>query len=289
MKNLIKVVLSTLVVSLLVLASPHFVSAQNSTATSDIAELQQQISDLKQQVTNLQKRLDESTQDDDSSTGSSDENDDEDEERDETEEDKEDEDAEEDDEGNDDEDKSEEKADDSAEAGPSQRALSMMPDFVLEKLQYGQRNELVRKLQEVLAESPEIYPQGLTTGYYGDLTKQAVARLQHRLGMSADGSKVDSRTFTRLQSLLNDGAGNSGVIPPGLLQSAPVQRWLSAGTSSTATSTATTSQPRPNIDQLPIDDQLKEQLRGILNSAGGNPSAGGPPADRGPSGSPPNR
>jgi peptidoglycan hydrolase-like protein with peptidoglycan-binding domain len=244
----------------------------------------------------LQEQLDEQAADEDEMATSSDEEGRE----------YEDEDGSDDDEDEADEEKESEDDDESAEDGPSDRALSMMPDFVRQRLQYGERNEAVRQLQELLAQSSEIYPEGLTTGYYGNLTKQAVARLQNRLDMQADGSEVGSSTFMQIRELVKNGTGNSGIIPPGLLRSAPAQRWLSSAATSTATSStdpastssdATTTRPQrgPDVDRLPIDNKLKDQLRNILNDMAGQEGmngqgsgqGGGPPANRGPFGSPP--
>ena len=42
----------------------------------------------------------------------------------------------------------------------------------------GLRSENVLRLQKLLATKPEIYPEGLTTGYFGPLTKKAVQKFQ---------------------------------------------------------------------------------------------------------------
>ena len=280
-----KYTVTVFVAALLIFAGPSLATAQedSTTTTGTIDELKQRITDLQQQVNSLQEQLDAQADDDDTATSS-----------------------EEGGEEGEDGDEESDNDDESAEDGPSDRALSMMPDFVRQRLQYGERSEAVRQLQELLAQSSEIYPEGLTTGYYGNLTKQAVARLQNRLGMQADGSEVGSSTFMQIRELVTNGAGNSDIIPPGLLRSAPAQRWLSSAATSTATSStdpastssdATTTRPQrgPDVDRLPIDNELKDQLRNILNDMNGQEGMngqgsgqrGGPPADRGPFGSPP--
>lgn len=47
-------------------------------------------------------------------------------------------------------------------------------------LQRGDTGEEVRKLQEALAQDPEVYPEGLTTGYFGIFTERAVKRFQEK-------------------------------------------------------------------------------------------------------------
>lgn len=51
----------------------------------------------------------------------------------------------------------------------------------LRDLRFGQRNEDVRMLQTMLKDmGPDIYPEGLVTGYFGRLTQNAVIRLQEK-------------------------------------------------------------------------------------------------------------
>jgi len=74
----------------------------------------------------------------------------------------------------------------------------------------------VRRLQELLATDPSIYPEGKITGFFGALTKKAVGRLQEKLGLENVG-RVGPKTMEKLNQLLTEGAGKSGKIPPGLL------------------------------------------------------------------------
>ncbi|MBI2012995.1 MAG: peptidoglycan-binding protein [Candidatus Colwellbacteria bacterium] len=46
----------------------------------------------------------------------------------------------------------------------------------------------VTKLQKILAEDPTVYPEGLVTGYYGELTEKAVQRWQAKQGVISSGS-----------------------------------------------------------------------------------------------------
>lgn len=64
-------------------------------------------------------------------------------------------------------------------------------------LRRGMSGEDVRQLQEFLARSPEIYPEGLATGFFGRLTETAVTRFQERNGIEPVGI-VGPRTRTVL-------------------------------------------------------------------------------------------
>jgi len=59
-------------------------------------------------------------------------------------------------------------------------------------LKRGMRGEEVEMIQEILREDPDIYPEGLATGYYGPLTEAAVKRLQERYGLPQTG-QIDSQ------------------------------------------------------------------------------------------------
>jgi len=84
------------------------------------------------------------------------------------------------------------------------------------RLQRGMRGEDVITLQEMLATDPEIYPEGLVTGYFGPLTWGAVKRFQKKMGVEQVGI-VGPKTFAKINELLAEGAGSSGKVPPGLL------------------------------------------------------------------------
>ena len=63
-------------------------------------------------------------------------------------------------------------------------------DFVFVKtLRKGSSGTEIRKLQEVLAAMPDIYPEKLITGYFGVLTRQAVQRFQSKYGIVSSGDE----------------------------------------------------------------------------------------------------
>lgn len=82
-------------------------------------------------------------------------------------------------------------------------------------LREGMSDEDIKKIQEILASDPEIYPEGMTTGYFGPLTKRAIMRLEERHGLKPTG-EISSTTKALLEKYLEEGFGEK--IPPGLLR-----------------------------------------------------------------------
>ena len=94
------------------------------------------------------------------------------------------------------------------------------------QLQEGMRGEDVKALQQMLATDPEIYPEGLITGYFGPMTKRAVQRFQKKAGIDQAG-RVGPQTLWRVNQILNEGGvGPKGHIPPGLLKAPGIQRLM---------------------------------------------------------------
>src|SRR4030042_97515 len=96
---------------------------------------------------------------------------------------------------------------------------------LMKQLQYGMTGEDVRLLQEILATDPDIYPEGLITGYYGNLTQNAVKRFQKLAGLDQIG-RVGPKTVSKINELLIEGAGKSGKVPPGLLIAPGIRKKL---------------------------------------------------------------
>lgn len=84
------------------------------------------------------------------------------------------------------------------------------------RLWRGIRGKDVFLLQEFLATDPDVYPEGLVTGYFGPLTEKAVKKFQKKMGVEQVGL-VGPKTFAKINELLTEGAGSSGKVPPGLL------------------------------------------------------------------------
>jgi len=109
---------------------------------------------------------------------------------------------------------------------------------LINQLRFGMTSEEVKKLQEILATDPDIYPEGLITGYFGRFTEQAVKRFQKKVCLEQVGI-VGPKTLWKINELLTEGAGSSGKIPPGLLIAPGIQKKLCT----TSTTTTTTIPP----------------------------------------------
>ncbi|HEY1037419.1 MAG TPA: peptidoglycan-binding protein [Candidatus Paceibacterota bacterium] len=80
------------------------------------------------------------------------------------------------------------------------------------QLQIGMSGSDVRELQTFLAADSSIYPEGLVTGYFGSLTKAAVARFQAKYGISAVG-RVGPITLAAINSRMGGAVGADTAAP----------------------------------------------------------------------------
>ncbi|MES2994555.1 MAG: fibronectin type III domain-containing protein [Patescibacteria group bacterium] len=147
------------------------------------------------------------------------------------------------------------------------------------ELRQGMTSEEVKALQEILAADPDIYPEGLVTGFYGALTAKAVAKFQKKHGVEGEVA-VGTMTRARLNALANDSdfkckawgkliapglakkrLGNAsidlsacGKVPAGIIKKIDTD-WKHG--TSTATSTDTRA---PGISNIDTDDVTHESI-----------------------------
>ena len=106
--------------------------------------------------------------------------------------------------------------------------------FLLTKsLSRGMSSEEVSTLQEILAADPEVYPEGLVTGFFGALTEKAVKRFQKKYGVEQLGI-VGPKTRGALQSFLSGLSTSTAGLPPGLVNKL---NWGNLGTSTASSTT----------------------------------------------------
>lgn len=83
------------------------------------------------------------------------------------------------------------------------------------QLDLGETNSNVTSLQVFFADNASIYPEGLVTGYFGNLTRAGVLRFQAQYGLDQVG-RVGPMTQAKINSLIAQGgwtvADNSGPI-----------------------------------------------------------------------------
>ena len=97
-------------------------------------------------------------------------------------------------------------------ARPSPVAVSVSPVFNSD-LEPGMRGEDVSRLQELLARDPEIYPEGMVSGYYGPLTAQAVRRFQAKHGLPSPG-RLGPQTRAKIQEAFGASAPSAPLVSP---------------------------------------------------------------------------
>jgi prefoldin subunit 5 len=85
----------------------------------------------------------------------------------------------------------------------------------------GSSNDDVKKVQELLASDPTIYPEAKVTGYFGALTKEAIKRFQKRHELPETGI-VDEETKALMEEYLKE--RTNGQVPPGLLRAPGIMK-----------------------------------------------------------------
>jgi peptidoglycan hydrolase-like protein with peptidoglycan-binding domain len=71
-------------------------------------------------------------------------------------------------------------------------------------LRLGMKNDDVKRLQQLLAQDKNIYPEGIISGNFGSLTQKAVKAFQRTYGLSPDGV-ADPKTRAKLQEVFAGG------------------------------------------------------------------------------------
>lgn len=73
----------------------------------------------------------------------------------------------------------------------------------------------IKTIQELLASDSTIYPQGLVTGYFGPMTKEAIKRFQTKNGLEVTG-EIDAETRAAMDAII-EARRAEGKFPIGLL------------------------------------------------------------------------
>ena len=118
----------------------------------------------------------------------------------------------------------------------------------------GMKNADVKRLQTLLATDPALYPEGITSGYFGSLTKAAIGRFQMKYSLVSSKSDVaygyvGPKTRKKLQDVYGGGTGMLSPTP------APT-----SGGSLSESDAASVNSLKAQIDALQkLLDQLKKK------------------------------
>ena len=87
---------------------------------------------------------------------------------------------------------------------PPQTASQSASHYTFTKpLRRGSRNADVTALQTFLAHDPNIYPEGLVTGYFGALSEKAVGLFQEKYGVAKKGEDGYGTVGPKTRAKLN--------------------------------------------------------------------------------------
>jgi len=95
--------------------------------------------------------------------------------------------------------------------------------FLTRQLGIGARNRDVENLQRFLRQFPAIYPEGLVTGRFGQLTRRAVMRFQQKHNIRITGF-VGPITLARINFLLTEAVARPETVSPELHITPEAQR-----------------------------------------------------------------
>jgi peptidoglycan hydrolase-like protein with peptidoglycan-binding domain len=131
---------------------------------------------------------------------------------------------------------------------------------VTTQMSLGSTGADVTRLQTYLAANPELYPEGLITGYFGMLTQAAVQRFQSAQGIVSSGTpastgygRVGPMTMARLNQLMDGGVvTQTGSVP--VLGATSVQFGRTTATVSWSTNELTKGQVFFDLEGVRADE-----------------------------------
>lgn len=92
-------------------------------------------------------------------------------------------------------------------------SATTLPALFTQTLRQGMVNDDVTRLQQLLSTDPSIYPEGIVTGYFGQLTRKAVQQFQSKYSVVSSGDEgttgyglVGPKTRAKLQEVFGSTA-----------------------------------------------------------------------------------
>ncbi len=139
----------------------------------------------------------------------------------------------------------------STAAAPSGSVLGAATTVLQQEAVYGETNDTILKIQTLLATDPLIYPDGITSGFYGPKTQDAIRNLQARFGMDPVGVVGPSTAALIMEYFV---AYPGGSYPSDVLQSRPSTRTGAEQSAAPTTAPAPTpAASTPTVSDNPID------------------------------------
>ena len=80
-------------------------------------------------------------------------------------------------------------------------SVSGQESFLTGPFKYGEKSNQTKLLQQILASDPDIYPEGLITGFYGPLTAKAVKKFQKNYEVYPIDGKIGPKTLAKLNEV----------------------------------------------------------------------------------------
>ncbi|TSC89631.1 MAG: hypothetical protein G01um10143_121 [Parcubacteria group bacterium Gr01-1014_3] len=104
-------------------------------------------------------------------------------------------------------------------AQPSPIAQLVSPVFNKD-LRVGSKGDDVKRFQQLLAQDKDVYPEGLATGYYGNLTRNAIRKFQLKYGVikkatDSGNGNFGPKTRAKFKEVFGS-APTSSPVPPGI-------------------------------------------------------------------------
>jgi len=96
----------------------------------------------------------------------------------------------------------------------------------IRELRKGMTSEEIKAVQQILASDPDIYPEGVISGYYGPLTEKALNRFREKYGIKEEDKegRIGPKTLEKLSELLEknrviklEDGRKCVIVPPGHL------------------------------------------------------------------------
>ena len=132
---------------------------------------------------------------------------------------------------------------------PSSPVAQIVSPVFNKTLKYGITSGDVRRLQQLLAQDPEVYPEGIVSGWFGTLTKTAVKRFQCKHNIVCSG---------------NENATGYGLVGPKTRLKLTEVFSKSSTESSGVTNTTTSNNTNSTTDTTKATEEIQKKIQELF-------------------------